>query len=57
MRVTDAKMRFAHTFEVVRQSEVAAVVRMGGVCPVCRRCVDGRPNTKPQPYLHLWGGV
>ena len=36
---------------------MAFVVRLGGVYPVCRRCVDGRPSPKPRPYLYLWGGV
>ena len=57
MQVKSDTMRILHTFEVVRQAEVVAVVRLGGAFPVCRRCVYGRPNHKPQPYLHLWGGV
>ena len=57
MLVPAATMRVSNTFEVVRQAEVAAVVHMGDVCPVCRRCIYGRPNPKPRTYLHLWGGV
>ena len=54
MQVMAATMRVTHTFEVVLQEELAAVVCMGDVYPVHRRCVDGRNNPKPWPYLHLW---
>ena len=57
MEVMAATMRVTHTFAVVLQEELAAVVCMGDVYPVHRRCVDGRHNPKPWPYLHLWGGV
>ena len=50
-------MHVAHTFEVVQQAEVAAVVCLGYVYPFFCRCFDGRPNPKPRPYLHLWVGV
>ena len=57
MQVTAATMNVAHTFELVQQAEVAAVVYLGDVYPFRRRCVDVRPNPKPRPYLYLWGGV
>ena len=57
MRVTAATIFIAHTFGVVQQAEVAAVVHLGDVFTVCRSCVYGRTNPKPQPYLHLWDGV
>ena len=57
MQVTATTMRVSHTFEVVQQAEVAAVVRLGDVCPICCRCVDGRTNPKTWPYFHLWDGV
>ena len=50
-------MRVAHTFEVVKQANVAAIVCLGDVYPVCHHCVNGRPNPKPHPNLHLWVGV
>ena len=60
MKVTASTMRVEHIFKVVQQEEVAAVVRLGDVCPVYpvfRLCVDGRPNPKTRTYLNLWGGV
>ena len=50
-------MCVAHTFEVVLQAKVAAVVRMGDVDFVHCRRIDSIPNLKPRLYLHLWGGV
>ena len=57
MQVPAATMRVAHTFDVVRQATVAAVVRLVYVDPICLHLVDCSPNPKPRPYLHLWGGV
>ena len=57
MQVTATIICVAHNFEVVRKAEVAAVVYMGNVCAVCRRCIDSLPNPKPRPYLYLWGGL
>ena len=50
-------MCVANTFEVVRQEKVEAVVCLGYVDPIQRRLVNSSPNSKPRPYLHLWGGV
>ena len=50
-------MCVAHTFDVVLQAKVAAFVYIGYFDLVRRHCVDRSPNPKPQPYLHLWGGV
>ena len=50
-------IRVAHTFEVLRQAKVAAVICLGYVDPVRFRLVDSSPNSKPQTYLHLRGGV
>ena len=57
MRVSATTMHVAHTFKVVQQGKVAAVIRLGYAYPVrcCR--VNISPNPKPWPYLHLWGGA
>ena len=52
-----ATMCVAHAFEVVQQAKVASVVRLGFFDPDRRHLVDSSPNPKPQPYLHMWGGV
>ena len=57
MQVLDTTMCIAHTFEVVGQEKVAAVVRLGDVDPDCFHLVNISPNPKPRPYLHLWGRV
>ena len=57
VQLMSSTMCVAHTFEVVLQKEVAAVVYLGDFYPILRRCVDGSPDPKPRPYLHLWGGV
>ena len=54
MQLTAATMRVSHTFDVVRQANVAAIFCLGYVDPVRRRLVDRSPNPKPRPYLHLW---
>ena len=55
MQVTTTTRCVAHTFEVVRQAEVAAVICLGNTHPFRRRCINFRPNPKPLTYLHLWG--
>ena len=57
MQVPAATMHVAHTFEVIKQAEVTTVVRLRDVYPICHHCINGRQNTKPRPYLHLWGRV
>ena len=52
--MTATTMCVAHTFEVVQQVKVTAIVRLGNVNPTCRRCINISPNPKPQHYLHLW---
>ena len=50
-------MYVAHTFEVLLQAKVAAVVHLGDVEDTYCCRIDRSPNPKPRPYLHLWGGV
>ena len=50
-------MRVAHTFEVVQKAKVAAVVRQGGIDPVCRCLIYRRSYPERQTYLHLRGWV
>ena len=57
MQVLASTIRVSHTFEVVRQAKVADVFHLGDIDPIRRRRVNGSPNPKPWPYLHLWGGV
>ena len=57
VRVPAATMRVAHTFEVVQQKKVAAVVRQGNIDPVFCCLVYFRSNSEPWNYLHMKGGV
>ena len=57
MKVQAAKMRVAHTFEVVMQAKVAAVVYQGDIYPVSHCLVYCRQDPEPCTYLHLRGGI
>ena len=57
MQVPAATMRVAHTFEVVRQKKVAAVVCQGNIDLVFCCLVYCRSNPEPWNYLHMKGGV
>ena len=57
MRVPTDTMCVSHTFDVVKQAKVAAVIRLGDVEPVCRHLVYGSSDPEPWTYLHLRGGV
>ena len=50
-------MRVAHTFEVVQQAKVAAIVCQGDIDAIFRSLVYRRSDPEPRTYLHLSGGV
>ena len=50
-------MRVAHTFEVVKQAKVVAVICKEDIDPVCRCLVYCRLDPEPQTYMYLRGGV
>ena len=57
VRVPAAKMRVAHTFEVVQKAKLEAVIYQGGIYPVCLCVVYRRSDPEPWAYLRLRGGV
>ena len=58
VRVTTAAVVVAHTFEVVTQTEQAAVIRMWHWCANCLlRLLHGLPNSEPRADLEVGVGV